>query len=77
VALVAAGAALQFLGKSESQKLVGQRATLGDLRPPEFRLAPLASADDFFKKAANTKTKVDQARAKEPGSGGLLGDDGD
>jgi Inner membrane component of T3SS, cytoplasmic domain len=76
VALVAAGAALQFLGKSESQKLVGQRATLGDLRPPEFRLAPLASADDFFKKAASTKTKVDLARAKEPGSGGL-GDESD
>jgi len=77
VALVCAGAALQFLGKSESQKLVGQRATLGDLRPPEFRLAPLASADDFFKKAANTKVKVDLARAKEPGSGGLLGEDSD
>jgi hypothetical protein len=77
VALTCAGAALQFLGKSETQRAIGQRATLGDLRPPEFRLAPLASADDFFKKAALTKTKVDLARAKEPGPGGLFSDDAD
>jgi hypothetical protein len=75
VALTCTGAALHILGKSESQKLIGQRATLGDLRPPEFRLVPLASADDFFKKAALARAKVDQARAKEPGSGGLFGDD--
>ncbi len=75
VALICAGAALQLLGKSETQKLIGQRATLGDLRPPEFRLVPLASADDFFRKAALAKVKVDQARAKEPGSGGIFGDD--
>ncbi len=76
VALVCAGAALQFLGRSEQQKLVGQRATLGDLRPPGFRLAPLASTDDFFQKVAFTKSKVDLARAKDPGSG-ILGDDND
>jgi hypothetical protein len=75
IALTCAGAALQFLGKSDSQRSIGQRATLGDLRPPEFRLAPLASADDFFKKAANTKTKVDQARSKEPGSSGFFSDE--
>jgi len=74
VALLAAGAALQYLGKSETQKVIGQRATLGDLRPPSFRLVPLASADDFFRKAATAKTKVDEARTKDPGSGGLLGD---
>ena len=67
VALVCTGAALQFLGRSERTKLVGQRATLGDLRPPEFRLVPLASADDFFKRAAGAKVKVDLARSKEPG----------
>jgi hypothetical protein len=73
VALVCTGAALQFLGRSERTKLIGQRATLGDLRPPEFRLAPLASADDFFKKAAGAKVKVDLARLKEPG-GSILGE---
>ena len=74
VALVAAGALLQYFGKSETRKLLGQRATLGDLRPPVFRLLPLASADDFFKKADATRMKVDQARVKEPTPGGLLGD---
>ena len=72
VALVVAGAALQYVGKSETRKLVGQRATLGDLRPPEFRITPLASADDFFRKAEGAKRKVDQLRVKEPASGGLL-----
>jgi FHA domain-containing protein len=74
VALVAAGALLQYFGKSETRKLIGQRATLGDLRPPVFRLLPLASADDFFKKADATRMKVDQARVKEPAPSGLLGD---
>lgn len=77
LALVTAGAALQFIGRSESQKSYGQRATLGDLRPPEFRLVPLASTEDFFKKAANTKVKVDLARSKEPGPGSILGEDAD
>ena len=71
VALVAAGALLQYVGKSETQKLIGQRATLGDLRPPVFRLVPLASADDFFKNADGAKRKVDQLRVKEPGTGVL------
>ena len=66
VALVAAGAALQYVGKSESQKVLGERATLGDLRPPAFRLVPLASADDFFRKVEATKRKVDELRVKEP-----------
>ena len=72
VALVIAGALLQYVGRSETQKLTGQRATLGDLRPPLFRAVPLASADDFFKRAESAKRKVDLARAKEPGPGGLL-----
>lgn len=66
VALVVAGAALQYVGKSESQRLIGQRATLGDLRPPAFRIVPLASADEFFQKAETTKRKVDSLRAREP-----------
>lgn len=73
-ALITAGALLQYFGKSETRKLVGQRATLGDLRPPAFRLVPLASADNFFKKAEGAKVKVDQARVKEPAPGGLLSD---
>lgn len=66
VALVASGGLLQYLGRSESQKLVGQRATLGDLRPPAFRLVPLASADEFFRDAEATKRRVDLLRTKEP-----------
>jgi hypothetical protein len=72
LALIAAGALLQYVGKSETRKLVGQRATLGDLRPPAFRLLPLASADDFFKKAEGAKKKVDLARVKDPLPGGVL-----
>jgi len=74
IALLGAGAALQYLGKSETRKLIGQRATLGDLRPPAFRLVPLASADDFFKKADAARVKVDLARVKEPASAGVLSD---
>jgi hypothetical protein len=74
IALIAAGAMLQYFGKSETRKLLGQRATLGDLRPPVFRLVPLASADEFFNRADSTKRLVDQARVKEPRPGGLLSD---
>ena len=74
IVLIAAGALLQYFGKSETRKLVGQRASLGDLRPPAFRAVPLASADDFFKRAQATKSKVDEARRKSPGGRGLLGD---
>jgi hypothetical protein len=66
VGLCVAGALLQYAGKSETQRLVGQRATLGDLRPPAFRLVPLSSADDFFKKAEGAKRRVDQLRTSEP-----------
>jgi pSer/pThr/pTyr-binding forkhead associated (FHA) protein len=69
VALVLAGATLQYAGRSETQKLIGQRATLGDLRPPVFRASPLASADEFFKRAEGAKRKVDELRAKEPAAG--------
>jgi len=69
VALVVAGALLQYVGRSETQKLIGQRATLGDLRPPSFRVRPLASADDFFQRAEGAKRKVDELRVKEPSAG--------
>jgi hypothetical protein len=73
IALIGAGAALQYVRQSETRNLYGQRASLGDLRPPAFRLVPLASADEFFQRAEGTRKKVDQARVKEP-SGGLLSD---
>lgn len=74
LALIAAGASLQYFGKSETRMLVGQRATLGDLRPPSFRVAPLASTDEFFERAEDTRMRVDLARKKEPSPGGLLSD---
>jgi hypothetical protein len=73
VALIAAGALMQYAGKIEARRLVGERATLGDLRPPEFRLVPLASTQEFFKRADAARAKVDKARTKEPPSA-LLGD---
>jgi pSer/pThr/pTyr-binding forkhead associated (FHA) protein len=73
IALFGAGAALQYMGKSETRNLLGQRASLGDLRPPAMRLVPLATADEFFQRAETTRQKVDKARVKEP-SGGLLSD---
>ena len=73
VVLVIAGAAVQYFGRSETRRIIGQRASLGELRPPAFRAVPLASADQFFAKADNAKARVDQARTKEPSSG-LFGD---
>jgi Inner membrane component of T3SS, cytoplasmic domain len=74
IALLGAGAAVQYLGTNEVRKLQGQRATLGELRPPQFRLVPLASADAFFKKAEGARISVDRARVKEPATAGLLSD---
>ncbi|HET7731728.1 MAG TPA: FHA domain-containing protein [Usitatibacter sp.] len=74
VALVATGAALQYFGKSETRNLFGQRATLGDLRPPAFRVLPAVGADEFFRRAEDTRRRVDHARTKEPPPGGLLSD---
>lgn len=73
VALMGAGMLLQYMAHSETRDLLGQRASLGDLRPPAFRLAPLATTDQFFRRAESTKLKVDQARTRPP-SGGLLSD---
>jgi hypothetical protein len=73
-ALVVTGAALQFASKSETRALVGQRAVLGDLRPPAMRLLPAASSDEFFRKVESAKLRVDQARLREPPTGGLLSD---
>ncbi|MEP7260310.1 MAG: FHA domain-containing protein [Usitatibacter sp.] len=72
LALVIVGATMQVVSKSETREQVGQRATLGDLRPPAFRLVPAASADDFFKDTAQTRALVDKARLKEPSASGQL-----
>jgi hypothetical protein len=69
IALVIAGAAVQYFGRGETRRIIGQHASLGDLRPPSFRIVPLASSDDFFRKADNAKAHVDVARTKEPSSG--------
>ena len=74
LALMASGAAMQQVTRSENRELVGQRATLGDLRPPVFRAVPLASAEAFFKDAEETRGRVDKARTKEPPPGGALSD---
>jgi pSer/pThr/pTyr-binding forkhead associated (FHA) protein len=65
-ALIIAGAAVQYFDKWETRNDVGQRASLGELRPPFFRAVPLATTDDFFKRADAVKQRVDQARVKEP-----------
>jgi hypothetical protein len=69
VALAGAGAAIQSAGKWEARHLVGEPATLGDLRPPAFRLRPLARADAFFQRTPATRASVDRARMREPASG--------
>ncbi len=74
LALVTSGAALQAVSRAESREAMGQRATLGDLRPPAFRAVPLATTDEFFREAADTRARVDRARTKEPPPGGPLGE---
>ena len=63
---------MQIVSKEESREQIGQRATLGTLRPPAFRLITPASADDFFRDTDATRASVDQARKKEPPSGSGL-----
>jgi hypothetical protein len=35
---------------------------------------PLATTEEFFREAAETRARVDRARSKEPPPGGPLGD---
>jgi len=74
LALIVSGAAMTYVSKSETREVVGMRANLGELRPPAFRMAPIASADEFFKDAEETRARVDRLRAKEPPGGGSLFD---
>jgi hypothetical protein len=69
MALVGTGAAMHYVGRWETQTQVGDRAMLGELRPPAMRVRPLASADEFFKAAEATRARVDRARLKEPPAG--------
>jgi hypothetical protein len=71
-ALIASGTAMHIVSKEENREQIGQRATLGTLRPPAFRLMTPASADDFFRDTDGTRASVDQARKKEPPSGSGL-----
>ncbi|HET9578137.1 MAG TPA: FHA domain-containing protein [Usitatibacter sp.] len=73
-ALIIAGATVQYFDKWESRRQVGQRAALGDLRPPAFRAVPLAGTDDFLRRTETVKQRVDQSRVKEPPPGGSLSD---
>jgi hypothetical protein len=72
--LLVTGAAMQYVSRWETRSQMGDRATLGDLRPPVMRLKPLASADEFFKAADETRARVDRARLKEPPPGSQLFD---
>ena len=65
-ALIVAGAAVQYFDRWDQRNDIGQRAGLGELRPPMFRAVPLATTDEFFKRADAVKQRVDQARLKEP-----------
>jgi FHA domain len=74
LALIVSGATMQLVTKSENRELMGQRASLGDLRPPAFRMVPSASTDAFFKEADETRTRVDNARKREPPAAGGFAD---
>ncbi|HSN21517.1 MAG TPA: FHA domain-containing protein [Usitatibacter sp.] len=71
VALLAAGAAMQYASKAEARRIAGDAATLGELKPPRFRLvAPLAPGR-FLEESQAAKRAVDEARKREPPSGPL------
>ena len=74
VVLIAAGAGIQYFGRSEVRSVFSQGATLGEVRPPALRLAPVANVDELLLRAESTRRKVDKARVKEPPPGGLLSD---
>jgi hypothetical protein len=72
--LIGTGAAMQYVSRYETRSQIGDRAALGELRPPALRARPLASAEDFFKGADETRARVDRARLKEPPAGVLITD---
>jgi len=74
VALIAAGAAMQYASKAEARRVVGETASLGELKPPEFRLRPAMTPAEFLAGTAATKRAVDEARKREPASGSAFGE---
>jgi hypothetical protein len=68
-ALIVAGAAVQYFDRWDQRTQNGQRASLGDLRPPAFRAVPLVTPEAFLQHADAVKQRVDQARVKEPPPG--------
>jgi hypothetical protein len=73
-ALITAGAAMQYVSRWDTRSQIGDRAALGELRPPALRTRPLASADEFFKGADETRTRVDRARLEDPAPGAAGGE---
>lgn len=72
VALLAAGAAIQYASKAETRRVVGEPAALGVMKPPRFRIVPAATPERFLGATAATRRAVDEARKREPPSGGPL-----
>ena len=72
IALIGTGAAMQYVTRWDSRSQVGDRASLGDLRPPAMRARPLASAEEFFGSAGEVRARVDRARLEEPAPGSAL-----
>ena len=72
LALLGTGAAMQYVSRWDSRLQVGDRASLGELRPPALRARPLASAEDFFRSAEEVRARVDRARLEDPVPGGAL-----
>ena len=74
VALLVTGAAMQYVSRWDSRSQLGDRAALGELRPPMLRARPLANADEFFGGAEAIRASVDRARLEEPAPGAALAD---
>lgn len=72
VALLGAGAAIQYAGKAEARRVVGEPAALGEMKPPRFRIVAPVTPAGFLQATAAAKRAVDEARKREPPSGGLL-----
>jgi hypothetical protein len=72
VALLAAGAAMQLASGAESRRVVGDRATLGELKPPAARIVAPVTTEAFLRETAKAKRAVDESRKREPPSGGAL-----
>jgi hypothetical protein len=54
--------------------VVGEPASLGELKPPQFRLRPAITPAAFLAETAATKRAVDEARKREPASGSAFGE---